>query len=221
MAILALVALISRRIQNFRRTAGLTFSAFHDWSIEQSVSVQTSDYEQNTLEYTYQWNETVFFPETSTDFVFQKLPEEIQSKIVYFCSVIKRIFTPQSRCSLHAILTQMIRFWIPPMMLTDRSAHTTRGRSDAARLRRRSSGAGGHPHFSGYFWKWRVFFVLAFLPQGKLCFQAPETQSFENGLQSGVFWKRRLSVFVWTDKNGGFWKRSCHTYTSVIHNSGR
>ena len=27
-------------------------------------------------------------------------------------------------CSLHAILTQMIRFWIPPMMLSDRSAHT-------------------------------------------------------------------------------------------------
>ena len=44
--------------------------------------------EQNTPEYTYQRNETVFFPENSTDFVFQKLPEEIQSKIVYFCSVI-------------------------------------------------------------------------------------------------------------------------------------
>ena len=99
--LLALVALISQWIQNFRRTAGLTFSAFHDWSIEQSVSVQTfltaflgqlqqdaSDYEQNTPEYTYQRNETVFFPENSTDFVFQKLPEEIQSKIVYFCSVI-------------------------------------------------------------------------------------------------------------------------------------
>ena len=99
--LLALVALISRWIQNFRRTAGLTFSAFHDWSIEQSVSVQTfltaflgqlqqdaSGYEQNTPEYTYQRNETVFFPENSTDFVFQKLPEEIQSKIVYLCSVI-------------------------------------------------------------------------------------------------------------------------------------
>ena len=47
-----------------------------------------SDYEQNTLEYTYQRNETVFFPENSTDFASQKLPEEIQSKIVYFCSVI-------------------------------------------------------------------------------------------------------------------------------------
>ena len=99
--LLALVALISRWIQNFRRTAGLTFGAFHDWSIEQSVSEQTfltaflgqlqqdlSDYEQSTPEYTYQRNETVFFPENSTDFVFQKLLEEIQSQIVYFCSVI-------------------------------------------------------------------------------------------------------------------------------------
>ena len=64
--LLALVALISRWIQNFRRTAGLTFGAFHDWSIEQSVSEQTfltaflgqlqqdlSDYEQSTPEYTY------------------------------------------------------------------------------------------------------------------------------------------------------------------------
>ena len=47
-----------------------------------------SEYKQNTPEYTYQRNETVFFPENSTDFVFQKLPEEIQSKIVYFWSVI-------------------------------------------------------------------------------------------------------------------------------------
>ena len=47
-----------------------------------------SDYEQSTPEYTYQRNETDFFPENSTDFVFQKLPEEIQSKIVYFYSVI-------------------------------------------------------------------------------------------------------------------------------------
>ena len=39
--LLALVALISQWIQNFRRTAGLTSSAFHDWRIEQSVSVPT------------------------------------------------------------------------------------------------------------------------------------------------------------------------------------
>ena len=31
---------------------------------------------------------SLFFPENSTDFVYQKLPEEIQSKIVYFFSVI-------------------------------------------------------------------------------------------------------------------------------------
>ena len=39
--LLALVALISRWIQNFRRAAGLTSTAFHDWGIEQSVSVPT------------------------------------------------------------------------------------------------------------------------------------------------------------------------------------
>ena len=39
--LLAIVALISLWIQNFRRTAGLTFSAFNDWSIEQSDSVTT------------------------------------------------------------------------------------------------------------------------------------------------------------------------------------
>ena len=42
--------------------------------------VPLSHYEQNTPEYTYQRNET--------DVVFQKLPEEIQSKIVYFYGVI-------------------------------------------------------------------------------------------------------------------------------------
>ena len=48
--------------------------------------------------------------------------------------------------------------------------------------------------------------------QGKCCFQAPEIQFFQNGLQSGVFFlKRRLIVFVWTDENGGFPKRSFHT----------
>ena len=123
--LLALVALISRWIQNFRWAAGLTFGAFHDWSIEQSVSEQTfltaflgqlqqdlSDYEQSTPEYTYQRNETVFFPENSTDFVFQKLPEEIQSKIVYFYSVINEYSLRSRDMTLHAILlTKMIRFW--------------------------------------------------------------------------------------------------------------
>ena len=64
--LLALVALISQWIQNFRRTAGLTSSAFHDWSIEQSVSVPTFLGQLQTgckwlrTKFTYQGNETVF-----------------------------------------------------------------------------------------------------------------------------------------------------------------
>ena len=53
-----------------------------------SCKQDASDYEENTPEYTYQRNETVFFLENSTGFVFRKLPDEIQSKIVYFYSVI-------------------------------------------------------------------------------------------------------------------------------------
>ena len=95
--LLALVALISRWIQNFRRTAGLTFSAFHDWSIEQSVSVPTFLGQLQTgckwlrtkytrIHLSTEWD--CFFPENWTDFLFQELPEEIQSKIVYIYSVI-------------------------------------------------------------------------------------------------------------------------------------
>ena len=95
--LLALVALISRWIQNFRRTAGLTSSAFHDWSIEQSVSVPTFLGQLQTgckwlrtkytrIHLSTEWD--CFFPENWTDFLFQELPEEIQSKIVYICSVI-------------------------------------------------------------------------------------------------------------------------------------
>ena len=83
---------ISRWIQNFRRSAGLTSSAFHDWSIEQSVSVPTF---LGQLQTGCQWLRTkytrmqlstdlpCFFPENWTDFLFQELPEEIESKIVY------------------------------------------------------------------------------------------------------------------------------------------
>ena len=53
-----------------------------------SCKQDASDYEQNTPEYTYQRNETVFSPENWTDFLFQGLPEDIQSKIVYIYSVI-------------------------------------------------------------------------------------------------------------------------------------
>ena len=74
-------------------------------------------------EYTYQRNETVVFPEISTDFVFQNLPEEIQSKIIYFYSVINK-YSLHS-WDVHFVPSQMVRFWIPPMMLSDRSTHTT------------------------------------------------------------------------------------------------
>ena len=95
--LLALVALISRWIQNFRRTAGLTSSAFHDWSIEQSVSVPTFLGQLQTgckwlrtkytrIHLSTEWD--CFFPENWTDFLFQGLPEDIQSKIVYIYSVI-------------------------------------------------------------------------------------------------------------------------------------
>ena len=94
--LLALVALISRWIQNFRRTAGLTSSAFPDWSIEQSVSVSFLGQLQTGCKWlrtkytkihlSTEWDR--FFPENWTDFLFQELPEEIQSKILYVSSVI-------------------------------------------------------------------------------------------------------------------------------------
>ena len=55
-------------------------------------------------EYTYQQNETFFFPEISTDFVFQNLPEEIQSKIIYFYSVINEY-------SLHSWDVHFVPSW--------------------------------------------------------------------------------------------------------------
>ena len=73
-----------------------------------SCKQDASDNEENTPEYTYQRNEAVFFLENSTDFVFRKLPEEIQSKIVYFYSIINE-YSLRSRDVysgrlLHAIL---------------------------------------------------------------------------------------------------------------------
>ena len=76
----------------------ITFSAFHGWSIEQSNSVPTFLGQMQTgckwlgTKYTYQRNETAF----PTDFVFEKFPEENQSKIVYFYSVINK-FSPHSQ----------------------------------------------------------------------------------------------------------------------------
>ena len=57
-----------------------------------SSKQDASDYEQNTPEYTCQRIDPVFFPENWTDFLFQELPKEIQSKIVYIYS---EMFTPR------------------------------------------------------------------------------------------------------------------------------
>ena len=87
-----------------------------------SCKQDVSDYEQNTPEYTYQRNVTVFSLRIGLSFSIASGRDSKQTRI--YLQRNYRIFTPQSRCSLHAILTQMIRFWIPPMMLSDRSAHT-------------------------------------------------------------------------------------------------
>ena len=79
------------------KTYVFTSSAFHDWSIEQSVSVPTFLGQLQTgckwlrtkytrIHLSTEWD--CFFPENWTDFLFQELPEEIQSKIVYIYSVI-------------------------------------------------------------------------------------------------------------------------------------
>ena len=78
-----------------------------------SCKQDASDYKQNTPEYTYQRNETVFSLRIR-DCVFQKLPQEIQTKIVHFYSVINE-YSLRSRDTLHAILlTKMITFNIRP-----------------------------------------------------------------------------------------------------------
>ena len=46
-----------------------------------------------------------------------------------------------------------------------------------------------------------------------------ENASFENALQRGDFRKSRFLVYVWTDENGGFPIRCCHTLysSSMMH----
>ena len=79
---------------------------FSRWVVNR-MQVITNKIHQNTLIKGIR----IFFPENSTDFVFQKLPEEIQSKIVYFYSVINEYSLRSRDMTLHAILlTKMIRF---------------------------------------------------------------------------------------------------------------
>ena len=49
--------------------------------------------------------------------------------------------------------------------------------------------------------------------------RSPKTKLFKNALRSGDFRKRRLLISVWTDVNGGFRIRWCHTsyITRIAH----
>ena len=60
------------------------FCADFSWSVANRMQVITNKIHQNTLINGMR----LFFPENWTDFLFQELPEEIQSKIVYIYSVI-------------------------------------------------------------------------------------------------------------------------------------
>ena len=132
--LLALVELISRWIQNFRRTEGLylpCFSWLKHWtkrfcadfsrSVANRMQVITNKTHHNTLIN----GMSLFFPWEFNRLCFSKASGRDSKQNRIFLQRNWRIFTPQSRCLLNAVLTQMIRFWIPPMMLSDRSAHTT------------------------------------------------------------------------------------------------
>ena len=55
-------------------------------------------------------------------------------------------------------------------------------------------------------------FVLRFSPPStrKRRFPATKTLVFENSPRSGVFWKRRLIVFMWKDENDDFINYTAH-----------
>ena len=58
----------------------------------------------------------------------------------------------------------------------------------------------------------RDIFFLRFVPSTRIRWKRSlKTDTFKNALQSGDFWKSRLFVYVWTDENGGFRTRWCHT----------
>ena len=98
----------------------------HPCSLEQSNSVPTFLGQMQTgcrwlgTKYTYQRNETVF----PTDFVFEKFPEENQSKIVYFYSVIYE-FHPTGKMFTERYLDTNEQILNLLTMLSDCNAHTT------------------------------------------------------------------------------------------------
>ena len=71
-----------------------TFELGKLWGREgRYVTSPSPDYRRfvNLINTLISWMRLFFSPENSTDFVFQKVPEAIQSKIVYFYSVINEL----------------------------------------------------------------------------------------------------------------------------------
>ena len=57
------------------------------------------------------------------------------------------------------------------------------------------------PHVSGWIWKRKLFSLRIGLPSTRIRWiRMPKTQTFENALRSGNFWKRKPSGYVWTGK---------------------
>ena len=97
------------------------FCADFSRSVANRMQVITNKIHQNTLINGMR----LFFPWELDRLSFSRASGRDSTQNRIYLQRNKRIFTPQWRSSLHAILTQMIRFWVPPMMLSDRSAHTT------------------------------------------------------------------------------------------------
>ena len=64
------------------------------------------------------------------------------------------------------------------------------------------------PHVSYFVWKRNFFRLRIRLPSTRIRWKRSlKTQLSENAFQSGIFWKRRFRVSVWTEKTGTFLKR--------------
>ena len=78
----------------------------------------------------------------------------------------------------------------------------------------------GPGHTYSFLFKNAHFFLRFSLRSARIWWKrSPKTHLFKNALKSGDFWKRRFLVYVWTDENGDFRKRWCHTSftTSITH----
>ena len=92
-----------------------------------------------------------------------------------------------------------------PFFVRSLTLETARKRLQRRLLRSR-------PHLSWYFLENGDFFLRFGLSSTrKRNFREPKTRIFDNSPRSGVFWKRRLIVFVWTHEKEVF------KYDNVIH----